>query len=123
MKHILLLILPSLLVVGLALGQLPSDLIQNQSPHETLNLQGVSSSSAQAIDSSHAELGSWKATNMANLGHYTSDPDLTSNEGIPKSLLNFSNITESVLVSIGHGSGGKVVVINETSGIANLVYL
>lgn len=130
MKDILpfILILLSLLVLALlavpglgATYQLPSEMLTKQSHPAVINLQDVSPSSAQAIDRNLAELASWTPMNMADLGHYHSDQNLTSPEGIPLSLFNFSKNTQDLLVSIGKPNP-NATTINETAS-SGFVYL
>ena len=116
-----LLVLGLLLVPALGTIQLPSEMLTKQSHPAVINLQDVSPSSAQAIDRNLAELASWKPMNMADLGHYHSDQNLTSPEGIPLSLFNFSKNTQDLLASIGKPNP-NATAINETSS-SGFVYL
>ena len=116
-----LLVLGLLLVPALGTIQLPSEMLTKQSHPALINLQDVSPTSAQAIDRSLAELISWKPMNMADLGHYHSDQNLTSPEGIPLSLFNFSKNTQDLLVSIGKPNP-NATTINETAS-SGFVYL
>lgn len=126
-----LLVLGLLLVPSLGIGRvyqlpsemLPSDYIQKHPHPEIINLQDVSPSSAQAMSKITGPLAAWKPMTMPNYGHYRSDINLTTPEGIPLSLLNFSNTTQTLLKSIiNEGTGGKVTEINGSSG-TGLVYL
>ena len=116
-----LLVLGLLLVPALGTIQLPSEMLTKQSHPAVINLQDVSPSSAQAIDRNLAELASWTPMNMADLGHYHSDQNLTSPEGIPLSLFNFSKNTQDLLVSIGKPNP-NATTINETAS-SGFVYL
>jgi hypothetical protein len=66
------LLLIFVLLIGVAFGQLPSDLITNQPAPVAIDLCNVAPSSAEAIDSANVELTAFKGKNLADLGHYCS---------------------------------------------------
>ena len=59
-----------LLLIGMAAGQLPSDLIIKQPAPVRLDLSNTAPDSAKAIDSLNPELQAFKLTETAPLGHY-----------------------------------------------------
>ena len=59
-----------LLLIGMAAGQLPSDLITKQPAPACIDLSNTAPSSALAIDALNPELGQFKLVETAPLGHY-----------------------------------------------------
>ena len=59
-----------LLLIGMAVGQLPSDLITKQPAPAVLDLRNTAPASALAIDSLNPELQAFKLVETAPLGHY-----------------------------------------------------
>jgi hypothetical protein len=102
-------------------SSLPSELLVKQPQPIIMNLQDTSPMSAYRIDANLAELGAWKPMNVPNLGHYQSDLNLVSPEGIPLYLFNFSMPTVEPLVNIGTPNR-NATKLNATSG-SELVYL
>jgi hypothetical protein len=116
-----------ILVFLVALSQAaPSDLIQIGPRPVAIGLSGATPSSAKAIDALNEPLGMFKSTNLPNVGHYASwvayvDQDLDAPVGVPMKLLNFSEMTPDIPVSVGNTST-NITVINSTAA-GGLVYL
>jgi hypothetical protein len=103
-----------LVLVSVSSATRPSDLIETTPLPSTKSLSGTTTDSFNKIDATHEPLGLWKNFEVPNVGHYSSwavptEQANDSYEGVPRSLLNFSNqiIPRDLTNSVGQESNSS----------------
>lgn len=101
-------------LVSVSSADLPSDSIKTAPLPSKMSLTGTTIDSINRIDKTHEPLGMWKNFEVPNIGHYSSwaIPIVQGNdsrEGVPRSLLNWSNqdISQYVTNSVGPKKSSK----------------
>ncbi len=116
-----------ILLVGLVVGQLPSDLIVKQPAPTCIDLRNTAPASANAINDLNEPLKAWKPIDIDDLGHYFSDHRLEimqgNESGVPTNIINFSeSATSPFPISIDTVPGNENETINISEGEQGLIF-